>query len=58
MSEPTPPASEAPNRPNHQGGTPRWVIVGGIIAAVVVVAIIVVHLAGGGLGGHISMVGH
>lgn len=32
-------------------GTPRWVIVFGLIALALVVVVVVVHLAGGGMGG-------
>lgn len=34
-------------------GTPRWVIVSGIVVAVIVVVVVVVHLAGGGFVGHL-----
>ena len=34
-------------------GTPRWVIVSGIIVAVIVVLGGIVHLAGGGFVGHL-----
>lgn len=39
--------------PEHETapGTPRWVIVFGLVVLAVVVLVVVVHLAGGGMGG-------
>ena len=38
--------------PEHEAapGTPRWVIVFGVVALALVVVVVVVHLAGGGMG--------
>lgn len=38
-------------------GTPRWVIVSGIVVLILIVAFAAFHLAGGGLGGHIPPMG-
>lgn len=38
-------------------GTPRWVIVSGIVALVLIVAFATFHLAGGGFVGHVPPIG-
>jgi hypothetical protein len=61
VSEPSPRPDTPPvtgKRRSPQAGIPRWVIVGGIVAAILIVAVIVVHVAGGELGGHLSIMEH
>jgi hypothetical protein len=38
--------------PDRNAGTPRWVVVFGIIGGALILVVVVLHLMGYGLGGH------